>query len=113
MRSHYRQQLPLLIFLASDQVDAKQASTIVKSLTGIQIKILAEIAHNILKGGVTIPTDLKEALKANAKCVRIIGNARTAIADKRRYIIRSIIKTLINTSKRVLMKKGLEAAKLL
>ena len=82
MRPHYCQQLPLLIFLATDQVDAMQANTIVKSLTGVQIKILTEIAHNILKGGVTIPPDLKDELKANAKRVRIICNAKTVIADK-------------------------------
>ena len=94
--------LQLLLHITSKA----QRKSLLNSITNEQVKVLSEIAHNLLQGTIPFNTVQKVKLKKYKSFIRLLGNTSVAIKAKKQNISKkgSVIALLLLTAEPTLKK---------
>ena len=98
MRELYRQHLPLLRFIASKNTKRPQVQVLLPTLTRVQLKMIAEIAFNILKGVIPLPVNAKQILGKYIKSLRLLGQPDIPIKKIQKLLTVGVLQALLHVS---------------
>ena len=98
MRVLYRQHLPLLRFIASKKVKDPQVKVLMPTLTRVQLKMIAEIAFNLLQGIIPLPPNAKQILHKHIKIIRRLGQPHIPIKVIQKVLTTGVLHSLLHVA---------------
>ena len=103
MSKQVRVNLPLVNFLLYAKTP-KQFKAVLTTLTEEQVKVLCEIAVNILYGVISISNSHKQHLKKHAKKLEFLGDSSNSLKKKKLFLERhpAILQAVLTAAKPVL-----------
>lgn len=89
MKTQYQKHLSMLKFLQT--ANLKQQKFVIKHLSDIQLKIVSELALNLLQGTIPLTDEEKRFLKKYAKLLRKLANKDVPKKKKLSIITRKLL----------------------